>query len=64
MRIHLWAARMHACMTQAEVGALIGKTQGHYGKIERGQLDLRASEALVLCTHFNLTIQQLMERKD
>lgn len=54
------AARIAAGMTQEQAGALIGRNQGHYGKIERGDLALKADDALTLCRAWNVTLSQLL----
>lgn len=61
MRWKLKEARIKADLTQRRAGELIGKTESHYSKIERGEVDLRATEALVLCNNFNLSLAELLE---
>ena len=58
---NLILARSRAGLSQTDAGALIGKSQSHYGKIERGEIGFSAAEALTLCDRFKLTIQQLLE---
>lgn len=53
-------ARRARGMTQKEAGALIGKTQSHYGKIERGLTGLSAADALKLCSEFDLQLADLL----
>ena len=60
MRMNLKEARMKAGLSQIEAAAIIAKTQSHYGKIERAEVGLTADDALVLCSRFDLTIQELM----
>lgn len=64
MRSKMREARLRAEMTQAQAGALIGKTQSHYGKIERGSVMILADEALVLCQALELSLSDLLERED
>lgn len=58
--VALKAARVASGMTQGEAGALIGKTQSHYSKIERGEMEFSASEAAILCRWFRLSIHRLL----
>lgn len=53
-------ARQSRKMTQAQAGAIIGKTQSHYGKIERGETRLDAGDALKLCNAFGLNLSELL----
>lgn len=50
-------------MSQGEVGALIGKTQAHYGKIENGECGMSAEDAKVLCEFFGVSLQELLQKK-
>lgn len=61
MRMKLKEARMRAGLTQAQAGALIGKTQSHFGKIERGTVMIQADEALVLCEALSLGLADLLQ---
>ena len=61
MRRKLQDARTAAELTQAQAGALIGKTQSHYGKVERGLIGLSAGEALTLCNRLNISLTDLLE---
>ena len=61
MRMKLENARRRADLTQAQAGALIGKTQSHYGKVERGLIGLSAGEALTLCNRLNISLADLLE---
>ena len=61
MRMKLENARRRADLTQAQAGALIGKTQSHYGKVERGLIGLSAGEALILCNRLNIRLADLLE---
>ena len=61
MRRKLQDARTAAELTQAQAGALIGKTQSHYGKVERGLIGLSADEALILCNRLNISLADLLE---
>jgi len=58
--VNLRAARIAAGMSQTKAGALIGKNQSHYAKIERGEVSLSAHEALRLCLRFELSIKALL----
>lgn len=60
MRDQLAAARVARGLSQSQAGALIGKTQSHYSKIERGAVGLSASEALTLCENLGLSLSQLL----
>ena len=53
---------MKAGLSQVEAAGVIEKTQSHYAKIERGEIGLTADDALSLCRHFGLTIEELMTR--
>lgn len=53
-------ARIKRGLTQKEAGALIGKTQSHYGKIERGAVSLSAKDAAKLCSEFDLQLSDLL----
>ena len=57
----LMEARHAAGLSQGEAGALIGKSQAHFSKIERGVISLDARDALTLCNHLGLTLPQLLE---
>lgn len=61
MRMKLENARRRADLTQTQAGALIGKTQSHYGKVERGLIGLSADEALILCNRLNISLADLLE---
>ena len=61
MRMKLENARRRADLTQAQAGALIGKTQSHYGKVERGLIGLSADEALILCNRLSINLADLLE---
>lgn len=61
MRRKLEHARHAAGLTQAQAGALIGKTQSHYGKVERGIIGLSADEALILTEKLCITLADLVE---
>jgi transcriptional regulator with XRE-family HTH domain len=61
MRRKLETARHAAGLTQGQAGALIGKTQSHYGKVERGIIGLSADEALVLTEKLGITLADLVE---
>ena len=61
MRRKLQDARIAADLTQAQVGGLIGKTQSHYGKVERGIIGLSADAALILCNRLNIRLADLLE---
>lgn len=61
MRRKLQDARTAAELTQAQAGALIGKTQSHYGKVERGLIGLSADEAMILCNRLNISLADLLE---
>ena len=61
MRRKLQDARTAAELTQAQAGDLIGKTQSHYGKVERGRIGLSADEALILCNRLNISLADLLE---
>lgn len=58
--VNLQHARESLGMSQAAAAAIIGKTQSHYGKIERGQVSLNAQDALTLCQFFNLNLESLL----
>ena len=60
--MNLKEARMKAGLSQVEAAGVIEKTQSHYAKIERGEIGLTADDALSLCRHFGLTIEELMTR--
>lgn len=57
----LRAARIAAGLTTATVGQMIGKTQSHYSKIERGAVRLSATDAAKLCTIWGLAIADLVK---
>ena len=61
MRRKLQDARIAADLTQAQAGDLIGKTQSHYGKVERGRIGLSADEALTLCNRLSISLTDLLE---
>jgi len=58
--INLATARAVAGMNQTAAAALIGKTQATYSKIERGDVSLAASDALILCRAFGLDLATLL----
>lgn len=53
-------ARLALGYSQAEAGALIGKTQSHFGKIERGAVVLTAADAVTLAKAFGVTVDSLL----
>lgn len=63
MRRKMENARHAAGLTQAQAGALIGKTQSHYGKVERGIIGLSADEALILTEKLWITLADLVENE-
>jgi hypothetical protein len=46
-------------MSQGEAGAVIGKTQSHFGKIERGEVRLYLADAVALADAFNTGLESL-----
>jgi transcriptional regulator with XRE-family HTH domain len=54
-------ARVSANLSQATVGQVIGKTQSHYSKIERGIIGLDAHDALTLCQYFGVGLEELLK---
>lgn len=60
MLINLARARAAAGMNQATAAALIAVTQSHYSKIERGEVQLSAPDALTLCQAFKLDLATLL----
>mgnify|MGYP001254094606 CR=1 FL=1 len=57
----LLAARQAARLSQRDLGALIGKNQGHLGKIERGTVSLDVRDALTLARALGVTVEYLVE---
>lgn len=53
-------ARRAAGMTQAQAAALLGKTQSHYSKIERGAVELSARDLATLAKAFAVCPSQLL----
>jgi len=53
-------ARVSRDLSQATAGQVIGKTQSHYSKIERGTIGLDARDALTLCQYFGVTLDELL----
>ena len=62
--VNLIKARKIRGLTQTDVGKLIGKSQSHYAKIERGEIDFSAREALSLCDFFNISLKKLLSSKE
>lgn len=62
--ITLAPARRAAGMTQAQAAALLGKTQSHYSKIERGAVDLSARDLATLVTAWRICPSQLLTVPD
>lgn len=56
-------ARIRLGLSQAEAGALIGKSPSHFGKIERGIIGLDARHALTLCQRLRLPLIKLLETR-
>ena len=56
-------ARQRLGLSQAEAGALIGKSPSHFGKIERGEIGLDARAALILCNRLGLRLDELLETR-
>jgi len=51
-------------LTQQQLAALLGITQGHLSQLERGRGSFLADQLLVLLRHFNVTLEELApERK-
>jgi transcriptional regulator with XRE-family HTH domain len=57
----LRAAREAAGLTTGGAALIIGKTQSTYSKIERGQVQLSAIDALTLCDRFGLSLDELLQ---
>ena len=57
---NLAAARAAAGMNQTRAAALINKTQATYSKIERGDIELSAADALIFCRAFGLDLESLL----
>ena len=53
-------ARLAAAATQNDAAEILGKTQSHYSKIERGAVELNARDALKLCRAWDVTLSQLL----
>lgn len=62
MRLNLQEARLAAGLSQEQAAELIGKTQSHYSKIERGVIGLRAEEAYILCQRLDLELGDLLNK--
>lgn len=56
-------ARQRLGISQAQAGALIGKSPSHFGKIERGVIGLDARHALILCNRLGLSLAELLETR-
>lgn len=57
-------ARRKAGMTQTQLGAVIGKTQSHFAKIERGEIDLTARDAIALAVCLATSVESLLKVSD
>lgn len=53
--------RQKAGLTQSQLGAVIGKTQSHFAKIERGETELTARDAIALAAHLGTTVESLLK---
>ncbi len=58
--VRMKEARRAAGLSQAAAGQLIGKTQSHFAKIERGEVALSAADALTLCKALALDLDTLL----
>lgn len=58
---NLRAARLAAGHTLKTAGELIGKTDSHLSKIERGAVTLSAADAVRLARVFGVTVESMME---
>ena len=56
----LQQARTAAGMSQQQAAAILGKTQSHYSKIERGAVALSLRDAGKLCREWNLDPSHLL----
>lgn len=56
----LASARRAAGMSQDAAARLIGRTQSHYSKIERGAVRLTLQDAAKLAAAWNLSLSQLL----
>jgi transcriptional regulator with XRE-family HTH domain len=52
--------RIFRCLTQADLGAVIGTTQSHYRQIEEGIIRLDVHRAKKLAEHLECTIDELL----
>lgn len=61
---HLRKARQEAGLNQRQLGAIIGKNQSHFAKIERGEIDLSARDAITLASYLQTTVESLLKVSD
>lgn len=49
-------------LTQKDVSKLIGVSMNHYGKYERGEIDLPLEKALILADYYNVSLDYITGR--
>lgn len=49
-------------LTQKQVAELIGVSMNHYGKYERGEIDIPLEKAIILADHYHVTLDYLAGR--
>ncbi len=59
-RTRLRHVREDRDLTQAEIGALLGKSQQGYNHIEAGRAELKIDDLVVLCRFYNLSADYMI----
>ena len=49
-------------LTQKQVSEIIGVSMNHYGKYERGEIDIPLEKAVILADHYNVSLDYLSGR--
>lgn len=48
-------------LTQTETANLIGMTQSNYSRLEKGELDIKLSQLLNICSNLNISADWLLD---
>ena len=63
-RVRIRAVREDKDLTQAEVGAILHKSQQGYSHIEAGRAELKIEDLIKLCHFYNLSADYLIGLTD
>lgn len=62
--VRLKEIRKEKQIKQAEVAAILGCTPNHYQKIEYGQINVQATNLMILADFFDVTTDYLLGRSE